>query len=65
METIKEPIQDQKPEGVITEKPQEETEENESGNYTRDSYADPTFWDDRFKQSKGFFDWFFISDLYL
>lgn len=26
--------------------------------YSREEYAKPSFWNDRFKESKGFFDWY-------
>lgn len=36
---------------------QKETEE-ESQVYSREEYAKKDFWNDRFKETKGFFDWY-------
>ena len=37
---------------------EKKAEEGESMVYSREEYAKADFWNDRFKESKGFFDWY-------
>ena len=39
-------------------KSEEPAASTESMVYSREEYAKKEFWDDRFKESKGFFDWY-------